>query len=49
MTAPLTLQEIQDAAAKLIPIVYGELRRLAASYMRRERVDHTLQPTALVH
>jgi RNA polymerase sigma-70 factor, ECF subfamily len=39
----------QDAASKLIPIVYGELRRLAASYMRRERVDHTLQPTALVH
>jgi RNA polymerase sigma factor (TIGR02999 family) len=29
--------------------VYEELRRLAASYMRRERPDHTLQPTALVH
>ncbi|MBV8049818.1 MAG: sigma-70 family RNA polymerase sigma factor [Acidobacteriaceae bacterium] len=39
----------EGAASKLIPIVYGELRRLAASYMRRERVDHTLQPTALVH
>jgi RNA polymerase sigma-70 factor, ECF subfamily len=37
------------AAAKLIPVVYDELRRLAASYMRRERVDHTLQATALVH
>lgn len=37
------------AAAKLIPIVYGELRRLAAAYMRRERKEHTLQPTALVH
>ncbi len=33
----------------MIPLVYAELRRLAASYMRRERVDHTLQPTALVH
>jgi RNA polymerase sigma-70 factor, ECF subfamily len=37
------------AASKLIPIVYDELRRLAAGYMRRERKDHTLQPTALVH
>jgi RNA polymerase sigma-70 factor (ECF subfamily) len=37
------------AASKLIPIVYDELRRLAGAYMRRERRDHTLQPTALVH
>ncbi len=37
------------AATKLIPVVYAELRRLAASYMRRERQDHTLQATALVH
>lgn len=37
------------AATKLIPVVYDELRRLAGSYMRRERVDHTLQATALVH
>ncbi len=37
------------AASKLIPLVYDELRRLAGSYMRRERVDHTLQATALVH
>src|ERR1039457_1070228 len=37
------------AEAELIPLVYGELRRLAASYMRLERPDHTLQPTALVH
>ncbi len=37
------------AAARLIPIVYDELRRLAFAYMRRERKDHTLQPTALVH
>ena len=33
----------------LLPVVYGELRRLAASYLRKERVGHTLQPTALVH
>lgn len=38
-----------DAAAKLWPLVYDELRRLAAAVMRRERPDHTLQPTALVH
>jgi RNA polymerase sigma factor (TIGR02999 family) len=34
---------------QLIPVVYGELRRLASSYMRHERPDHTLQTTALVH
>jgi RNA polymerase sigma factor (TIGR02999 family) len=39
----------QDALAKLIPLVYDELRALADSYMRRERSSHTLQPTALVH
>lgn len=33
----------------LIPLVYPELRRMAGSYMRGERPDHTLQPTALVH
>jgi RNA polymerase sigma factor (TIGR02999 family) len=33
----------------LLPLVYVELRRCAASYLRRERPDHTLQPTALVH
>jgi RNA polymerase sigma factor (TIGR02999 family) len=40
-----------DRAAEdqLIPIVYAELRRLARAYMRRERPDHTLQATALVH
>jgi RNA polymerase sigma factor (TIGR02999 family) len=37
------------AADRLIPELYAELRRLAASYLRRERRDHTLQPTALVH
>lgn len=37
------------AASKLIPAVYQELRKLAGAYMRREREDHTLQATALVH
>ena len=32
-----------------LPAVYHELRHLAATYLRRERSDHTLQPTALVH
>jgi len=39
----------QDAARELIPIVYRELHRLAVSHLRRERRDHTLQATALVH
>jgi RNA polymerase sigma factor (TIGR02999 family) len=40
-----------DRAAfdQLAPMVYSELRRLARHYMARERPDHTLQPTALVH
>lgn len=37
------------AAERLFPLVYNELRRLAAIYLGRERPDHTLQPTALVH
>lgn len=37
------------AASQLLPKVYGELRNVAAAYLDRERVDHTLQPTALVH
>lgn len=37
------------AASRLLPLVYDELRRLAASYMRRERPGQTLQATALVH
>ncbi len=37
------------AADELLPLVYQELRRIAAAYMRRERPDHTLQATALVH
>jgi DNA-directed RNA polymerase specialized sigma24 family protein len=39
----------EEAGEKLIPLVYVELRRLAQGYMRRERTDHTLQATALVH
>jgi RNA polymerase sigma factor (TIGR02999 family) len=39
----------REAEPKLVPLVYEELRRRAARYMRRERPDHTLQPTALVH
>ena len=39
----------QGAEAKLVTLVYDELHRLAVRYMRRERSDHSLQPTALVH
>src|SRR5437588_3773120 len=38
-----------NAAARLMPLVYEELRRRAAEYLRHERPDHTLQATALVH
>ena len=38
-----------DAAEQLLPLVYEELRRQAANYLRRERPDHTLQTTALIH
>jgi len=37
------------AEDQLMPLIYKELRRLAAAHMRRERPDHTLQATALVH
>jgi RNA polymerase sigma-70 factor, ECF subfamily len=37
------------ALDELTPLVYAELRKLAASRLRRERITHTLQPTALVH
>ena len=39
----------KTALDKLMPMVYSELRRLASNYLRRERRDHTLQPTALVN
>jgi RNA polymerase sigma factor (TIGR02999 family) len=38
-----------SAIARLLPIVYDELRSLAASYFRDQKPGHTLQPTALVH
>lgn len=55
--APDNLTELVDAiqdgdaaaTSRLVPIVYAELRRLAAHYLRVERRAHTLQPTALVH
>jgi RNA polymerase sigma-70 factor (ECF subfamily) len=37
------------AVDALLPLIYDELRSLAANYLRRERPDHTLEPTALVH
>lgn len=37
------------AADRLVPVIYQQLRRRAAAYLRAERRDHTLQPTALVH
>jgi RNA polymerase sigma factor (TIGR02999 family) len=39
----------EHALVRLLPIVYRELRTLARSYLRHERSNHTLQPTALVH
>jgi RNA polymerase sigma factor (TIGR02999 family) len=49
----LILQQIEQgdfsSTEKLLPLVYDELRKLAAAQMIGERSDHTLQPTALVH
>jgi RNA polymerase sigma factor (TIGR02999 family) len=39
----------EQALDRLLPQIHQELRKLAASYMRKERPDHTLQPTALVN
>jgi|SRR5689334_15162488 RNA polymerase sigma-70 factor, ECF subfamily len=39
----------KQAVNDLLPLVYDELHRLARSYFRRERGEHTMQPTALVH
>ena len=39
----------ESALEKLMPLVLDELRRLAGNYLRRERANHTLQPTALVN
>jgi len=51
VTEMLLAANAGDRAAldALLPRVYDELRRIAASHFRRERSDHTLQPTALVH
>lgn len=51
VTALLNAWSTGDQAAgnELIETIYRELRRLAASYLKSERPDHTLQPTALVH
>jgi RNA polymerase sigma factor (TIGR02999 family) len=38
-----------EAGERLVPLVYGDLRRRAARYLRKEPAGHTLQPTALVH
>ena len=50
---PRLLGEIRhgnkEAVDRLLPLVYPELHRIAANYFRRERRDHTLQPTALVN
>lgn len=39
----------EAALDQLTPLIYQELRKLAGAYMRRERGEHTLQPTALIH
>jgi RNA polymerase sigma factor (TIGR02999 family) len=39
----------REAADQLMTVVYDEMRKLAAKYLRQQRPDHTLQPTALVH
>jgi RNA polymerase sigma-70 factor, ECF subfamily len=39
----------EQALERLTPLVYPELRRIARRYLQRERIGHTLQPTALVH
>src|SRR5215471_20929352 len=39
----------KEAVNQLLPLVYDELHKLARAYFRRERGEHTLQPTALVH
>ena len=55
MSLPITalLQKLRDgepsALDELMPLVYGELHRIAQMHMRRQRPGHTLQPTALVN
>lgn len=45
----LATSKAPGAAEQLLPLVYDQLRRLASNYLARERSDHTLQATALVH
>jgi|SRR5579863_2874521 len=51
ITRVLNAPDQQDGtgSARLLPLVYDELRKLAAAKMAQESTDHTLQPTALVH
>jgi RNA polymerase sigma-70 factor, ECF subfamily len=51
VTQPLSRTNSEGARSTedLVQLLYAELRRLAASYLRRERAGHTLQPTALIH
>ena len=43
------VQGDEQAAERLLPLVYEELKRIAATYLRDEREGHSLQPTAIVH
>jgi hypothetical protein len=46
----IQLSEARTSAVDdILPLIYDELRSIAGNYLRRERNDHTLQPTALVH
>jgi len=47
----IDLGSLEDGtgAENLLPLIYEELRGIASGYLRQERVNHTLQPTALVH
>lgn len=45
----LTSIESDIEVGKLLPMIYDELRVIASGYLRQERMNHTLQPTALVH
>ena len=47
--ASVSADKAVEALADMLPVVYQELRDLAGRYLRKERVNHTLQPTALVH
>lgn len=48
-TPPPTEKNCDDAIGEMMATVYEQVRRLAAAYLRGERIEHTLQPTALVH